>query len=138
MSLLAALFPKNSHILAGIYFIFLEKVPDQTRKSFYTKFGPQRIRKLKHIGKQEKQLSRKTNFSTFLLLSCFKFRLKLSLHKKIFLVLSGTMIFFFLTNIILFFRLKMKDDLSQKNRWKYDISSNVLKRWSFQNNCTGI
>ena len=32
----------------------------------------------------------------------------------------------------------MKDDLSQKNRWKYDISSNVLKRWSFQNNCTGI
>ena len=39
----------------------------------------------------------------------------------IFLVLSGKMIFVFPENIILFFRRKMKDDLSQKNTWKYDI-----------------
>ena len=39
----------------------------------------------------------------------------------IFLVLSGKMIFLFPQNIILFFRRKMKDDLSQKNTWKYDI-----------------
>ena len=39
----------------------------------------------------------------------------------IFLVLSGKMIFLFPENIILFFRRKMKDDLSQKNTWKYDI-----------------
>ena len=39
----------------------------------------------------------------------------------IFLVLSGKMIFLFPKNIILFFRRKMKDDLSQKNTWKYDI-----------------
>ena len=39
----------------------------------------------------------------------------------IFLVLSGKMIFVFLKNMILFFRQEMKDDLSQKNSWKYDI-----------------
>ena len=39
----------------------------------------------------------------------------------IFLVLSGKMIFLFPENMILFFRQKMKDDLSQKNTWKYDI-----------------
>ena len=39
----------------------------------------------------------------------------------IFLVLSGNMIFVFPKNIVLFFRRKMKDDLSQKNAWKYDI-----------------
>ena len=39
----------------------------------------------------------------------------------IFLVLSGKMIFLFPENMILFFRRKMKDDLSQKNTWKYDI-----------------
>ena len=36
-------------------------------------------------------------------------------------VLSGKMIFLFPENMILFFRQKMKDDLSQKNAWKYDI-----------------
>ena len=36
-------------------------------------------------------------------------------------VLSGKMIFIFPENIILFLRLKMKDILSQKNTWKYDI-----------------
>ena len=39
----------------------------------------------------------------------------------IYLVLSGKMIFLFPKNMILFFRRKMKDDLSQKNTWKYDI-----------------
>ena len=39
----------------------------------------------------------------------------------IFLVLSGKMIFLFLENIILFFKRKMKDDLSKKNAWKYDV-----------------
>ena len=38
----------------------------------------------------------------------------------IFLKLLGKMILF-PGNIILFFRRKMKDDLSQKNTWKYDI-----------------
>ena len=31
---------ENSHILAGIYLIFLKNVPDQTREPCYTKFGP--------------------------------------------------------------------------------------------------
>ena len=39
----------------------------------------------------------------------------------IFLVLSKKMIFLFPENIILFFRQKMKDDLSQKNTRKHDI-----------------
>ena len=39
----------------------------------------------------------------------------------IFLVLLGKIIFLFSKNTILFFRRKMKDDLSQKNMWKYDI-----------------
>ena len=39
----------------------------------------------------------------------------------IFLVLPGKMIFLFPENMILFFRQKMKDDLSQENTWKYDI-----------------
>ena len=39
MSLLTAFIVKNSHILAGIYFIFLKKVLEQTWKAFNTKFG---------------------------------------------------------------------------------------------------
>ena len=39
----------------------------------------------------------------------------------IFLVLSENMAFLFPENIILFFRQKMKDDLSQKIIWKYDM-----------------
>ena len=39
MSLLAVFIVKNSHILAGIYFIFLKKVLDQTWKAFNNKFG---------------------------------------------------------------------------------------------------
>ena len=50
----------------------------------------------------------------------------------IFLVLSGKMIFVFLENMILFFRLKMKDGLSQKKPpGNMTFSSNVPKRWSF-------
>ena len=39
MSLLIAPIVKNSHILTGIYFIFLKNALDQ--KALYTKFGPQ-------------------------------------------------------------------------------------------------
>ena len=39
----------------------------------------------------------------------------------IFLVSSGKLIFLFPENMILFFRRKMKDDLSQKNTLKYHI-----------------
>ena len=41
MSLLTALIVKNSHILAGFYFIFLKRRVDQTWKVFNTKFRPQ-------------------------------------------------------------------------------------------------
>ena len=39
ISLEAAPFLKNSHILAGIYFIFLKNTLDQTWKTFNTNFG---------------------------------------------------------------------------------------------------
>ena len=39
----------------------------------------------------------------------------------IFFVSPGKMIFILPENMILFFRQKMKDDVSQKNIWKYDI-----------------
>ena len=41
MSLSTASVVKNSHILAGIYFIFLKNVLDQAWKVFNAKFGPQ-------------------------------------------------------------------------------------------------
>ena len=37
----------------------------------------------------------------------------------IFFVSSGKMVFLFPENMILFFRRKMKDDLSEKITWKY-------------------
>ena len=37
------------------------------------------------------------------------------------IVLSGNIIFLFPENMILLFRQQMKDGLSQKNLWKYDI-----------------
>ena len=46
-------------------------------------------------------------------------------------VLSGKMIFFVPENLILFFRWKMKDDLSQKNTWKYDIFFKCPKKMVF-------
>ena len=50
----------------------------------------------------------------------------------IFFVLSGEMTFLSPENMILFFRQKIKDDLSQKIHGKMIFSSNVLKKWSFQ------
>ena len=41
LSLLTALIVKNSHILAGICYIFLKNILDQTWKASNTKFGPQ-------------------------------------------------------------------------------------------------
>ena len=57
----------------------------------------------------------------------------------IFPVLTGK-IFLFLENMILFFRRKMKNDLFHKRKKKENMifSANVLKKWSSQNNCTGI
>ena len=49
----------------------------------------------------------------------------------IFLVSSGKMIFLFPENMILFFRGKMKDDLSQKNTWKYNIFFKCSKKMVF-------
>ena len=55
------------------------------------------------------------------------------------LALSGKMIFVFLKNMILFFRHKMKSDLSQEVHKNMIFSSNLLKRWSLQKkNLTGI
>ena len=50
------------------------------------------------------------------------------------------MIFDFPENMILFFRRRMKDDLSRKKKIHGNkiFSSNVLERWSFQKNRTGI
>ena len=42
MSLLTAFIFKNSHILAGIYFMFLNNILYQTWNAFNTKFGPQK------------------------------------------------------------------------------------------------
>ena len=48
------------------------------------------------------------------------------------------MMFLFPGDMILFFRRKMKDDFSQKIHGNMTFFSNVLKRWSFQKNHTGI
>ena len=49
-------------------------------------------------------------------------------------VLSAKLIFIFPENIILFFRRKMKDDLSQKNTWKYDIFFKCPEKMVFPKN----
>ena len=47
-------------------------------------------------------------------------------------VLFGKVIFLFPENMILFFRRKMKDDLSQKkNTWKYDIFFKCSEKFVF-------
>ena len=56
----------------------------------------------------------------------------------IFLVLSGKLVFLFPENIILFFRRKMKDDLSQKIHGNTIFFSNGSKTWSFQKTHGGI
>ena len=50
----------------------------------------------------------------------------------IFLVLLGKMIFLFPENMILHFKRKMKDDLSQKIRGSIIFSLNFPKRWPFE------
>ena len=77
--------------------------------------------------------ARKTIFSFS---ECFE---KMVFPKKshwnmIFLVLSGKMIFLFPENMILFFRHKRKDDLSQKNTWKYDIFFKCSEKMVFPKN----
>ena len=52
----------------------------------------------------------------------------------IFLASPGKMRFLFPENMILFFRRKMKDDLSQKSTWKYDIFLKCSKRVAFSKN----
>ena len=74
MSLLTVLIVKNSHILAGIYFIFLRKGPRPN-------FQYQTWTSVKRSGNQ---LSSKTNFSTFLKISSSNFRLKLCLKYQIY------------------------------------------------------
>ena len=52
----------------------------------------------------------------------------------IFLALSGKMMFLFPKNMILFFRHKRKDDLSQKNTWKYDVFFKFSEKMAFPKN----
>ena len=52
----------------------------------------------------------------------------------IFLALSGKMMFLFPKNMILFFRHKRKDDLSQKNTWKYDVFFKFSEKTAFPKN----
>ena len=58
MSLLTTPIFKNSRILAGVYFIFLKSVLEQTWKSFDTEFGPQ-------WKDQEKSYQVKENLALF-------------------------------------------------------------------------
>ena len=62
MSLLTALIVKNSHILAGIYFIFLKKRPRPNLKGFQYQTWTSKL-----------VLSNKTSFSAFLQISCSNF-----------------------------------------------------------------
>ena len=59
MSLLTALFVKNSHILAEIYFIFLKKCPRSNLKGFQYHIWTS----VKRLGKS---LPSNTNFRAFL------------------------------------------------------------------------
>ena len=52
----------------------------------------------------------------------------------IFPVLSLKMILLFPKNMTLFFRHKRKDDLSQKNTWKYDIFFKCSEKMVFPRN----
>ena len=77
--------------------------------------------------------ARKTIFSFSKCFEKMVFRKK-SHWNMIFLVLSGKMIFLFPENMILFFRHKRKDDLSQKNTWKYDIFFKCSEKMVFPKN----
>ena len=52
--------------------------------------------------------------------------------------MNMNMFFLFPENMILFLRWKRKDNLSQKKHGNMMISSNVLKRWSFPKNRSGM
>ena len=67
MFLSISLILENSHILVGIYFIFLKSLPRSNLKGFPYEISRKRSRK---------KLSSKTNFSSFLQISCSNFRLK--------------------------------------------------------------
>ena len=56
----------------------------------------------------------------------------------IFLILSGKVVFLFSENMILFFRSKMKDELSQKNECKYYIFCKCSEKMVFPKNFIGI
>ena len=77
--------------------------------------------------------ARKTIFSFS---KCFEKMVfpKKSRWNMIFLVLSGKMMFLFSKNMILLFRHKLKDDLSQKNMWKYDIFFKCSQKMVFPKN----
>ena len=69
MSYLTVPIVKNSHILAGICFIFLKDLPRRNSKVLQYQIWTSKKR-------SKKKLPCKTNFSTFLQLSCSNFRLK--------------------------------------------------------------
>ena len=77
--------------------------------------------------------ARKTMFSFS---KCFEKKVfpKKFRWNMIFLALSGKMMFLFLENMILFFRHKRKDDLSQKTTCKYDIFLKCSEKMVFPKN----
>ena len=87
---------------------------------------------------KRKGLYRTAQKTIFSFSKCFEKMVfpKISHWNMIFLVLSGKTIFLFPKNMILFFRHKRKDDLSQKIPGNIMFSSNVWKRRSFQKNRT--
>ena len=70
MSLLTVPIVKNSHILAGIYFILLKKRPRPNSKVLQYQIWTS-------VKRSEKWLSGKANFNTFSQISYSNFRLKL-------------------------------------------------------------
>ena len=91
--------------------------------------------------KMKDDLSQKTTWNYDIFFKCSQKMIfpKQSHWNMIFLVVvSGKMIFFFPENIILFFRWKMKDDLSQKIHGNTIFLSNAPKTLSFEKNRAGI
>ena len=76
--------------------------------------------------------ARKTIFSSFKCSEKMVFPKKSHWNMIFLIVLSGQVIFLFPENMIFFFRRKkMKDDLSQKYTWKYDIFFKCPKKMVF-------
>ena len=80
------------------------------------------------IASFAKVTARKTIFSEKMVFP------KISRWNMIFLVLSENMIFLFPKNIILSFRSKSKDYISQKNTWKYDVFFKCSEKMVFPKN----